>query len=97
MLAQQSSWGISIRTAISLSLKICTDITPRPGVVYWLTPTLCQPLSLSYFGCPCAPSRSRNFGAHESLFHPSLYDVEAVLHLRFLFVLREVKVLLFWG
>jgi hypothetical protein len=26
-----------------LCLKIRTDITPRPGVVYRLTPTLCQP------------------------------------------------------
>ncbi len=29
-------------------------------------------------------------GERESLFHPSLYDVEAVLHLRF-FVLQKVK------
>ncbi len=43
--------------AIFSALRFCTDFAPRPGVkLYWLTPMLYQPLSLSYFGCPCSPN-----------------------------------------
>jgi hypothetical protein len=49
---------ISFVPAITSVLGLRTDIAPRPGVkLYQLTSTLCQPLSLSYLGSLCVPSR----------------------------------------
>ncbi len=59
LLARPRSWGISIRTRYPLCLKkLVQTSTPAPGRRYRLTLTLCQPLSLSYFGCPRAPFES---------------------------------------
>ncbi len=54
-LPSNKSGEIPFVPAISSVLRLCTDITPCPGVqMYPLTSTLCQSLYLSYFGCPCA-------------------------------------------
>ncbi len=68
-LAQQRGWGKSIRTAISSVLRFCTNIAPRPEVkMYWLTSTLCQLLSLSYFGCLCAPNGIKKWWLFDHCF-----------------------------
>ncbi len=48
-----------------------------PVNAYALSPPLCP---ISGARALCAEA---GIGGRESLFHPSLYDVEAVLHLRF--------------
>ncbi len=86
---QQPSWGISFRTSISLCLKIVFlsvlrlyghQPSPRGRV-----PVNAYALSLPL--CPISGARALHaeagIGGRESLFHPSLYNVEAVLHLRF--------------
>ncbi len=53
LLVQLRSWENSICTAIFSVLRISADFATCPGVkMYRLMYTLCQPLSLSYFGCP---------------------------------------------
>jgi hypothetical protein len=50
-------------------LRNSTDFAPCPRVeMYRLTSTLCQPLSLSYSGCPCIPSRIKYWWSFDHCF-----------------------------
>jgi hypothetical protein len=69
LLTQQRGRGNSICTRCILCLKIHTHIAPCSWVqLYRLTSTLCQRLCLSYFGCPCSTSRSRNWQSFDHCF-----------------------------
>ncbi len=88
-LAQSQSWGILFVPAIFSILRISTDFAPCPGVkMYRLTSTLCQPLSLSNFGCACGLSGIK----YERLFYHCFSQVRWTWRrsciLEILFVLR---------
>ncbi len=88
------SWGYSIRTHYLLCFTNFERTSPpSPGIeLYRLNATLCQPLSLSYLVCPCAPSRSQNWRLCNHCF-TQLMAVEPRSPFQNLFVLQENDVL----
>jgi hypothetical protein len=84
--------------AIFSVLRISADFAPCPGVkMYRLTSTLCQPLSLSYFGCPRVPSRIKYCWLllDHSFVRVKWTYIEAVLHLKISSFRKQKLVLLF--
>ncbi len=71
-------------------LRIRTDFAPCPRVeMYRLTSTLCQPLSLSYFGCPCVPSGIRYWQSFDHCFAQLQWTWRQLSILEFFFLRVE--------
>jgi hypothetical protein len=88
VLAQQRGWGDSICTRDLLKTSYGHHPPPRSQNVPVNVIALSTPISV-LFRVFVRAKRSRKLAVVQSLFHPSLMDVEAVLHLRIFFVCKQ--------